>query len=126
VSAKSLRISGTLRASNFKQGSFTLAVVYPSRLSITIVRGKTEEQVIAVPAGTFLMANLAYWDSKTAQATAQQYANRWLMLPGPTGATLARKFEVLLKGLRSCSRGSRTEVSPARPPDSRTRHSSEP
>jgi hypothetical protein len=95
-SAKSVRISGTLQASNFKQGNITLAVVYPSRLSITIVRGQTEEQVVSVPAGTDLRANLAYWDSKGPKAIAQRYANRWLTLDGSAGETLAKKFQTLL------------------------------
>jgi hypothetical protein len=96
-SAKSVELRGALRASNTNRTIFTLAVVYPSRLSVTIVRGQFREQVISVPAETEVRANLAFWESKTPEATARRYANRWLALPGSAGGALTKQFQALLK-----------------------------
>ena len=95
-SAKSVSMSGTLQASNFA-GNFTFAVVFPSRLSATIVKGRTRLQAIFVSPELDLKANLAYWDSKAPKAIAQQYANRWLTLKGSAGATLVKEFQALAK-----------------------------
>jgi hypothetical protein len=92
--AKSVRLSGTLQTSSVK-GNFTFAFAFPSRLSATVVQGENRLQAISEPPELYLRANLAYWDSKTPQATARQYANRWLTLKGPAGAKLAKKFKNL-------------------------------
>jgi hypothetical protein len=96
-SAKSVRMSGTLQASNFKHGNFTFALVFPSRGSFTIVRGESRLQAIFSPSVLDLRANLAYWDAKAPRAIARRYANRWLTLTGSAGAKFVNEFQALAK-----------------------------
>ncbi len=86
-----------LRAANVSQGKIVIAVEYSSRMAITVVRGQDKEQVISVPAGIDVRANLAYWDTKAPTRVAQRYANRWLTFSGSAGAALTKNFRALVR-----------------------------
>jgi hypothetical protein len=96
-SAASFRISARIKASNVPTRTFTIAVVYPTRLSVAFVQARAREEVISVPTGTYVKANLAGLEDNLPKATARRYANQWLTLPGSAGATVATKFRAILR-----------------------------